>query len=39
MEDENASRYKDQPKNSRRGVQTIPELERVFGAIRPIQHF
>ena len=39
MEDENASRYKDRSKNSRRGVQTIPELERVFGTIGPIQHF
>ena len=39
MEDENTSRYKDQPKNPRRGVQTTTEHERVFGAIEPIQHF
>ena len=38
MEDENASRYKDQPKNPRKGVQTAPEHERVFGAIGPIRH-
>ena len=39
MEDENVSRYKDWPKNPRRGVQMAPEHERVFGAIGPIQHF
>ena len=33
------SRYKDQPKNPRRGVQTATEHERVFGAIEPIWHF
>ena len=30
MEDENTSRYKDQPKNLGRGVQTAPERERNF---------
>ena len=39
MDDENASRYKDRPKNPRRGVLTAPKYERVFGAIRPIRHF
>ena len=39
MDDENASRYKDRPKNPRRGVLTAPKHERVFGAIRPIRHF
>ena len=39
MEIENTSRYKDQSKNPRRGVQTAPEHERVFGVQRAIQHF
>ena len=39
MEDENVSRYKDRPKNPRRGVQMAPEHGRVFGAKRPIWHF
>ena len=39
MEDENASRYKDRPKNPRRGVQVAPERERMFGVQRPIKHF
>ena len=39
MEDKNASRYKDWPRNPRRGVQTALEHERVFGAIGPIWHF
>ena len=39
MEDENASRYKERPKNPRRGVQTAPEHERVFGVQRAIQQF
>ena len=39
MEDENTSRYKDQPKNLGRGVQTAPERERNFGVQRPIWHF
>ena len=39
MEDENVSRYKDRPKNPRRGVQTAPEHESAFGAIGPIRHF
>ena len=30
---------KDWPKNPRRGVQTAPEHERVFGVQRAIQHF
>ena len=30
---------KDQPKNPRRGVQTAPEHERVFGVQRAIRHF
>ena len=33
------SRYKDRPKNPRRGVQTAPERERMFGVQRPIWHF
>ena len=33
------SRYKDRPKNPRRGVQTAPERERTFGVQRPIWHF
>ena len=33
------SRYRDWPKNPRRGVQMAPEHKRVFGAIRPIWHF
>ena len=32
------SRYKDQPKNPRRGVQTAPKHESAFGAIGPIRH-
>ena len=32
------SRYKDWPKNLRKGVQTAPEHERVFEAIRPNFH-
>ena len=39
MEDENVSRYKDRPKNPRRGVQTTLEHERAFGVQEPIQHF
>ena len=39
MEDENTSRYKDQPKNLGRGVQTAPERERNFGVQRSIWHF
>ena len=39
MDDENMSRYRDWPKNPRRGVQMAPEHKRVFGAIRPIWHF
>ena len=39
MEDENASRCKDLSKNARRGVQTAPEHERVFGVQEPIWHF
>ena len=39
MEDENTSRYKDRPKNHRRGVQTALEYERVFGVQRAIRHF
>ena len=39
MEDENVSRYKDRPKNPRRGVQIALEHKSVFGATRPIQHF
>ena len=30
---------KDPPKNPRRGVQTAPEHERVFGVQRAIRHF
>ena len=33
------SRYKDWPKNPRRGVQTALGHERVFGVQRAIQHF
>ena len=39
MEDENASRCKDLSKNTRRGVQTAPEHERVFGVQELIRHF
>ena len=39
MEDENVSRYKDRPKNPKKGLQTAPEHKRVFEAIRPIWHF
>ena len=39
MEDENASRYKDRPKNPRRGVQTAPIHEKTIGVQRPIWHF
>ena len=39
MEDENTSRYKDQPKNPKRGVQMAPEHERVFEVQREIWHF
>ena len=39
MEDENASRYKDRPKNPRRGVQMAPERESAFGVQRLIKHF
>ena len=33
------SRYKDRPKNPRRGVQTAPKHENTLGAIGPIRHF
>ena len=33
------SRYKDWPKNPRRGVQMAPEHERTIGVQRSIQHF
>ena len=39
MEDENTSRYKDQSKNPRRGVQMALEYESAFRAIGPIRHF
>ena len=39
MEDENTSSKKDRSKNPKRGVQTAPEHERVFGVQRPIRHF
>ena len=32
-------RYKDWPKNLRRGVQMAPKHESAFGAIRPIRYF
>ena len=33
------SRYKDRPKNPKRGVQMAPEHERTIGVQRPIRHF
>ena len=33
------SKYKDQPKNPIRRVQTAPEHESTFGTIGPIRHF
>ena len=39
MEDENASRYKDRPKNPRREVLIALKHKRVFGVQRAIRHF
>ena len=39
MDDENASRYKDGPKNPRREVQIALKHKRVFGVQRAIRHF
>ena len=39
MEDENASKYKDRPKNPKRGVQAASKHERMFEVQRPIKHF
>ena len=39
MENENASRYKDRPKNPRREVQIALKHKRVFGVQRAIWHF
>ena len=38
MEDENASRYKDRPKNPRRRHQMAPEHESAFSLQEPIRH-
>ena len=39
MENENASRYKDRPKNPRREVQIALKHKRVFEVQRAIRHF